>query len=185
MKKVILASLVFGAMTSSALAADAGTGTVKFSGAIITAPCSIAPGDENQNIPLGKISNVTLENGGMSPAQPFNIKLVGCTLNAKYKDSAGEEKTYNNTVGITFTASDWTNGSQRTGLIQITGEGQGAGIKLMTDSGTQVKLNDETVRNFVTGDNTFRFQAALQGVTGTAVTPGKFEATTNFVLNYN
>ncbi|MEX6366624.1 hypothetical protein AB6F62_00565 [Providencia huaxiensis] len=48
-----------------------GSGTVTFSGSIIEAPCSIAPGEENQEVPLGQVSNVTLDNGGESSAQPF------------------------------------------------------------------------------------------------------------------
>lgn len=70
MKKVILATLISGAMSSAALA-DAGSGTVTFTGSIIEAPCSIAPGEENQEVPLGQVSNVTLAAGGSSSAQPY------------------------------------------------------------------------------------------------------------------
>ncbi|TOL43942.1 fimbrial protein, partial [Vibrio parahaemolyticus] len=86
---------------------------------IITAPCSIAPGDENQEVPLGQISNTTLESGGMSSAQPFAIKLEGCTLNAKYKgtneDGEEVELTYNNTVNVKFTGTEWVNSGNNTG----------------------------------------------------------------------
>ncbi|MGG4609520.1 fimbrial protein [Providencia stuartii] len=185
MKKVILATLVCGvAMSSSVFAADAGKGQVKFTGSIITAPCSIAPGDESQEVPLGQISNVTLENGGMSSAQPFNIRLEGCTLNATYKvteNGQEVEKTYKNTVDVTFTGTEWND----TGLITITGTGAGAGVKLMNDSGNAIKINEAANQNFVAGDNTLNFKAALQGVQGTVVTPGAFSAVTNFVLTYN
>ncbi|APC14108.1 MULTISPECIES: fimbrial protein [Providencia] len=186
MKKVILATLICGAaMSSSVFAADAGKGKVTFTGSIITAPCSIAPGDESQEVPLGQISNVTLENGGMSSAQPFNIRLEGCNLNATYteKDAQGNdiEKTYNNTVNVSFYGTEWND----TGLISITGTGAGAGVKLMNDSGDTIKINSSTTQNFVTGNNTLSFQAGLQGVKGTAVTPGVFTAATNFVLTYN
>ncbi|MGG4610156.1 fimbrial protein [Providencia sp. Me31A] len=189
MKKLILATFVLGAVSQSVFAADAGTGQVKFSGSIITAPCSIAPGDQSQEIPLGQISNVTLENGGMSSAQPFGIKLEGCTLNATYKGTNEEGEAvdikYDNTVSIRFTGTEWVNGSTNTGLLRITGEGQGAGVKLMTPAGTPVLINSTTTQNFVSGDNTLRFQAALQGIRGTTVTPGQFDATTNFILSYN
>lgn len=185
----MLATLVFGAMSSSVFAADAGTGQVKFNGSIVTSPCSIAPGDQNQEVALGQISNVTLENGGMSSAQPFQIKLEGCALNAKYmgKDTEGKdvEKTYSNTVSVRFNGTEWVNAQTNTGLLQVTGEGQGAGVKLMTPAGTQVNINNVTTQSFVSGDNTLRFQAALQGIKGTSVTPGKFDAVTNFVLSYN
>ncbi|EEB47488.1 fimbrial protein [Providencia alcalifaciens] len=53
MKKTILSTLIFSEMGTSAMAVDAGSGTVIFSGSIIEAPCSIAPGEENQEVPLG------------------------------------------------------------------------------------------------------------------------------------
>ena len=105
MKKIILATLISGAMCSSALAVDAGTGTVTFSGSIINAPCSIAPGEENQEVSLGQVSNVTLDNGGESSAQPFQIKLEGCNLENS------------NEVTVTFKG---TEAGSNTGYLQIT-----------------------------------------------------------------
>lgn len=185
MKKLIIATLVSGVMSSSALAVDAGKGTVTFTGSIIDAPCSIAPGDENQTVELGQISNVTLENGGASSAQSFKINLEGCNLNAKYTDSKGDEQTYNNTVDVTFAGTEWINGTTNTGLLQIIGDAKGAGIKLMNKSGAQININSAVNQNFVKGENALNFQAALQGVNGTTVTPGEFSAVTNFTLQYN
>lgn len=73
MKKIILATLISGAMSVSALAANQGSGSVTFTGSIISAPCSIEPGAESQTVPLGQISNVTLEKGGN---QPLKISLL-------------------------------------------------------------------------------------------------------------
>lgn len=157
MKKILLATLISGAMSASALAVDAGSGTVTFTGAIIEAPCSIAPGDENQTVALGQVSNVTLQNDGASSAQPFSIKLEGCSLNANTGAVDGEGKPikYNNTVSITFNGTEAVNSGKNTGFLQITGDAQGAAVKIMNMSGETVKVNNLNTRNFVAGDNQF------------------------------
>ncbi|WP_140183113.1 fimbrial protein [Providencia stuartii] len=172
MKKVILATLISGAMSSAALA-DAGSGTVTFTGSIIEAPCSIAPGAENQEVELGQVSNITLENGGVSSSQPFNIQLEGCNL----QDS--------NTVTVTFNGTEALNGGSPTGLLQITGDASGAAVKIMNASGAQINVNSGNSRNYSAGDNTLKFQAALQGFQGVTPVPGNFQAVTNFTLAYN
>lgn len=173
MKKVILATLISGAMSASALAVDAGSGTVTFTGSIIEAPCSIAPGEENQEVTLGQISNVTLATGGASSAQPFTIQLEGCNLEG------------DNQVTVTFNGTEAVNGAINTGFLQITGDASGAAVKLMNASGAQIKVNSANTQNYVAGDNTLKFQAALQGLDGATVVPGSFQAVTNFTLAYN
>ncbi|WP_272691086.1 fimbrial protein [Providencia sp. PROV116] len=170
MKKILLATLITGAMSASALAVDAGTGTVTFIGSIITAPCSIEPGEENQEVPLGQVSDVTLNAGGASAPQPFSIKLQGCNLQN------------NNIVKVTFNGVD---AGVNTGMLQITGEASGAAVKIMSTSGTQINLNNAAPdQTYVAGDNELKFTAALQGLTGETVTPGEFSAVTNFTLAY-
>ncbi|MEQ4658430.1 fimbrial protein [Providencia manganoxydans] len=169
MKKIIFATLISGAMSASALAVDMGSGTVTFTGSIITAPCSIAPGEEIQNIPLGQVSNVTLEQGNMSSPEDFSIKLQGCNLQD------------NNDVIITFEGTD---AGTDTGLLQITGDAKGAAVKIMNSSGTQIKINAPYDQKYVKGDNELKFSAALQGLEGATVVPGDFSATTRFTLKY-
>lgn len=173
MKKIILATLISGAMSTSALAVDAGSGTITFTGSIIEAPCSIAPGEENQEVPLGQVSNVTLAAGGASSAQPFTIQLEGCNLEA------------DNKVAVTFNGTEAVNGATNTGFLQITGDASGAAVKLMNASGAQINVNSANTQNYVAGDNTLKFQAALQGLEGATVVPGSFQAVTNFTLAYN
>lgn len=172
MKKVILATLISGVMSASALAASAGNGTVSFSGSIISAPCSIAPGEENQEVPLGQVSDVTLKAGGASSAQPFSIKLEGCNLE---KD---------NIVKVTFNGTEEVTGETNTGLLRITGDASGAAVKIMNTSGAQINVNSEYQQQYVKGDNELKFTAALQGIKGGAVVPGNFTAVTNFTLAY-
>lgn len=172
MKKVILAALISGAMSASAFAVDAGTGTVTFTGSIITAPCSIAPGAENQEVALGQVSDVTLTAGGASSAQPFSIQLEGCNLEG------------DNLVKVTFNGTEAVNGATNTGMLQITGEAQGAAVKIMSTSGAQINVNSAYQQQYVKGDNELKFTAALQGLKGTTVVPGDFSAVTNFTLAY-
>lgn len=172
MKKIILGALISGAMSSVALA-DAGSGTIMFTGSIIEAPCSIAPGEENQEIALGQVSNVTLAAGGSSSAQPFTIQLEGCNL-------AGDNK-----VVITFNGTEAMNGAENTGFLQISGDASGAAVKIMSASGTTIPVNSGNTQNYVAGDNTLKFQAALQGLEGATIVPGNFQAVTNFTLAYN
>lgn len=172
MKKIILATLISGAMSASALAVDAGSGTVTFTGSIISAPCSIAPGEENQEVPLGQVSDVTLTAGGASSAQPFSIQLEGCNLEG------------DNIVKVTFNGTEAVNGSSNTGMLQITGEASGAAVKIMSTSGAQINVNSAYQQQYVKGDNELKFTAALQGLEGATVVPGDFSAVTNFTLAY-
>ncbi len=172
MKKIILATLISGVMSASALGASAGNGTVTFSGSIISAPCSIAPGEENQEVPLGQVSDVTLKAGGISSAQPFSIKLEGCNLE---KD---------NIVKVTFNGTEEVNGKTNTGLLKITGDASGAAVKIMNTSGVQINVNSEYQQQYVKGDNELKFTAALQGIKDADVVPGNFSAVTNFTLAY-
>lgn len=173
MKKIILATLVSSLISASALAVDAGHGTVKFTGSIIEAPCSIAPGAENQEIPLGQVSNVILKAGGASSAQPITIQLEGCNLEG------------DNEVTVTFAGSAAMNGTTATDFLQIIGEAKGAAVKLMDESGATIKVNSGYVQKYIAGDQTLKFQAALQGLDGETVVPGEFYALTKFTLTYN
>ncbi|MCG9532867.1 type 1 fimbrial protein [Providencia rettgeri] len=172
MKKVILATLISGVMSASALAANSGSGEVTFTGSIISAPCSIAPGVENQEVELGQVSDVTLIAGGASSAQPFSIKLEGCNLEG------------DNVVKVTFNGTEVVNGETNTGMLQITGDASGAAVKIMSASGALVKVNSVYQQAFVKGDNELKFSAALQGFKGATVVPGNFSAVTNFTLTY-
>lgn len=61
--KLILAACVASCMAGSAWAAaptgvDYGHGTLHFTGSVINSPCSIAPGDEDIDVPLVSASDI-------------------------------------------------------------------------------------------------------------------------------
>ncbi|CAI1889483.1 MULTISPECIES: fimbrial protein [Serratia] len=177
LKKIVLATvLTFGA-GSMANAANQGGGSVTFTGSIIDAPCSIQPGDTNQSVNLGQISNTQLANGGSSTPENFEIKLQGCTT------------TTAKNVTTTFTGMEGENG-----LLGITGTAKGASIAITDGSGAVVKLNQPSKpQGLQNGNNTISFSAYLVG-NGSGKQPragedsnivvGDFKSVANFTLAY-
>ncbi|MEL5596580.1 type 1 fimbrial protein [Serratia ureilytica] len=179
MKKSLIALSMLGMAAVSTAYAAGGGGKVTFTGSIIDAPCSIAPGSLDQTVNLGGISNVALAangNTGTSTAIPFNIELQGCVINtAGTKDK----------VTVTFSGAPSAYDAESLGLI---GSAKGAYVQLAQADGTKVKLNTATTAQTVlNGANTLAFSANLKGsgVATVAVEPGDFQVPANFVLDYN
>ncbi|CAI1114522.1 Fimbria A protein precursor [Serratia proteamaculans] len=178
LNKIMMAAfLVFGSV-SVAQAADEGHGSVTFTGSIIEAPCSILPGDIDQTVNLGQVSNVALEKGGTSKPQNFEISLQGCTLSTK------------KSVTTTFTGMASPSGN---GLLAMTGTAKGASIGITNSDGSVVKLNEKSKPQLLqNGNNTLSYAAYLQGdVKGTGegavdpkIVPGEFKSVANFTLAY-
>ncbi len=171
-KKITAVALFALATTGVAQAADQGNGKVTFYGSIVNAPCSIAPGVDDQKIPLGQVSNSDLANGGEQKAVDFTIDLQNCDDATKH------------TVTATFTGMAGVDDR-----LGITGEAQGASILLRDGSGKKIELGTPTTAQTLNGNaNTLQFTAALKG-DGTKEKPveigtGAFTAVTNFTLAY-
>ena len=168
-KKIILAALISGVMSSSVFAA--GSGTVSFQGEIIDAPCGISADTASQIVPMGKISNASLADGGKSTAQNFNIQLVDCDVSTL------------KTVDVSFTGGAIGTDSD---MLAIQGSASGAGVVVIGMNGEKVKFDGSSVtnQNLLTGRNTLNFSAYLQGLSGQAIGPGDFTAVSNFLLEY-
>lgn len=174
LNKIMLAAVLsFGAL-SAAHAAPGGTGTVTFTGSIIDAPCSIAPGSDNQTRDLGQISKSLLgQNGNTGKSQPktFTIQLEDCDI------------TTMKTVSVTFTGAPSAYDATKLGL---NGTASGASIAIVNGSGP-VDLGVATQpQNLVNGNNTLDFSAYLVG-SGNAATPvveGTFSSVATFMLDY-
>ena len=71
-------------------------------------------------------------------------------------------------------------------MLAITGQAAGAGVRIQDYSGQPVTLLKPTTgRELGIGDNTLSFSAYLEKIAAvTNVTPGDFEAVTNFTLAY-
>lgn len=177
LNKFMIAAVAMGfASIANAAPTDQGHGTIRFEGSIIEAPCSIAPGDDNQVIPMGQISNMVLKDGGKSTPENFYIHLENC------------DATTLKSVSTTFTGPS-SNGNPD--LLGITGTARGASLAITDGTGLVIKLgeasNPQGIQN---QENILNFSAYLQGdmgadgTTAAEIIPGDFSTTTTFTLAY-
>ncbi|OTA21465.1 major fimbrial subunit polypeptide, mrfA [Xenorhabdus beddingii] len=150
-----------------------GNGTVKFTGSVINAPCSIK--NTNIEVDLGAVSSVALRNGGQSASKPFQIELQDCELKTIEK------------IATTFTGPE-ADGNVK-GLLALEGA-EGAGIMITNHGNKHIPLGQESDGMSVyDGNNTLHFAARLKGLQGSeaqdiTVKTGSFTAIANFTLNY-
>lgn len=178
LNRIALATLMVIGAATAANAADQGSGKITFQGSIIDAPCSIAPGSEEQVVKLGAVSNTLLANGGANDGESspvsFNIELQDCSVAA-----AGTL----DKVTVTFSGAESTYAAGA-GSLGLIGTAGGAYIRLSQVDGANIKLNIPTApRTISNGDQTLTFQASLKGA-GQAIVPGSFQVPANFVLAY-
>jgi type 1 fimbria pilin len=153
----------------SVFAADEGSGTVKFEGSIIDAPCSISASTQNQIIPMGAISNKSIFSKDGKLKSNFTIKLEDCTVATKKN------------VTITF------DGPANAGLLTLVGSASGAEID--DADGIQMELGKASALvPMIPGENDLKFNAYLKPIAAAGVPgdikPGNFTATATFALNY-
>lgn len=183
MKKIILAALVSGIMSTSAFAAvqDQGHGKVTFKGEIIDAPCSISPESIDQTVYLGQISNSLLVGGGTSSPKSFSIDLEDCAI-----DAAGSK------VAVSFTGASSSFNPALLGVTGLTEGVENIAIQINDSDGSPVAINSDAVGSGSTtlqpGTNSLLYSAFVRSATTTtlATVPlGQFEGVTNFTLTYN
>lgn len=183
MKKTMLASAMMMCFLSSAAFAaedegaavptEQGHGVIKFVGAIIDAPCSIAPESVDQTIQMGQVANSLLESQGETPVRPFDIHLESCSF-----DTA-------KTATITFNGMAADTEKKH---LAISGSGKGAAIAMVNQlDGSEVVLGTPTKSGtLMQGDNHLKFGAKLVSNIkgGEKATPGEFTATSDFIMTY-
>ncbi|KAF1366857.1 fimbrial protein [Yokenella regensburgei] len=191
--KLVLSVLIAGSMSASAAwavgptGADYGHGTLHFTGSVINSPCSIAPGDEDIDVPLGQVANKVLEAGaGYSLTQPITIHLQNCDLTAHTGVTSGTGTIdYPAFSKVTVQFAGSADGKDAD-LYANTGTAQGVGIRLMdTMAGNlPLKANDASAEHGLTsGDNLLKFGARLEK-TGDAVVTGTVAADVTYAMNY-
>ncbi|MGL4859604.1 MAG: fimbrial protein [Enterobacteriaceae bacterium] len=79
MKKSALIVLLFALFSIKSLIAGTESGTIKFIGNIINAPCSVAPETVEQTVRMALRANAVSDGRKKSPRQAVNIRLEGCT----------------------------------------------------------------------------------------------------------
>lgn len=176
----LIATIAFGTACTAAFAADKPSGTVRFEGSIVEAPCSIASDSINQTVPMDQIASAEIKGGKKSTPKTFNIDLLGCDLEDVKKS-----------VTATFTTA--TPSDAYEGLIAIQGVAKGASLGIADGRGQLIKMGDESSATKIsTASPSMQFQAFLQGEQeddgqgkkDVAIVPGEFNASVNFMLTY-
>ncbi|EJM1006519.1 fimbrial protein [Klebsiella oxytoca] len=193
--KLILASAVsciagsVWAADIPAAGSDLGHGTLHITGSVINAPCSIAPGDESIDVPLGQVANKVLESGaGYSLTQPITIHLQNCDLDAQTVPGTGGNNTVYpafSKVAVKFSGSaDATNAE----LYANSGTAQGVGIRLIDTMAGSVKINANAASadvGLTPGDNVLQFGARLERISANSpVATGTVAADVTYAMDY-
>ena len=130
--------------------ADEGHGIVKFKGEVISAPCSIKPGDEDLTVNLGEVADTVLKSDQKSLAEPFTIHLQDCMLS--------QGGTTYSKAKVTFTTANTMTG--QSDLLKNTKETEiggatGVGVRILDSQSGEVTLGTPVV---ITFNNTNSYQ---------------------------
>ncbi|HFW5497700.1 TPA: fimbrial protein [Salmonella enterica subsp. enterica serovar Enteritidis] len=172
-KTVMAGAVAMTLISFGANAASQGQGTIKFTGDVISAPCGIASGYENQEIPMGQISKAHLDANGVSKPQSVEIKLVNCDATELAKTGSVKVSFTGTTINTAPTELGTTGD---TGTAVMLSEASGKMVSFDGTPGALTKLKE--------GDNTLLYSAWVKKATGGTVKEGSFEAVTNFALSY-
>lgn len=169
MKKTML-SACFLLVAGSAVAAD---GTIHFTGSITDQTCTVDSGSQNLNVDLGNVAQTALDGTAGMKAAPtrFTLSLSDCP------DTA-------NGANVKF---DGTSDGVNQNLLALdsgAGIASGVGIEIADKNGTSIPLHTaSTDYTLGPGSNTLDFIARYVS-TGTAVTTGTANGTSQFTINY-
>ncbi|EBU8924857.1 fimbrial protein [Salmonella enterica subsp. enterica serovar Brandenburg] len=167
-KTVIVGAVAMALVSFGANAANQGQGIVNFKGAVIDAPCGIAPESADQSIDFGQISKPLLEADGISVKKDVNIKLVNCAPNK--------------TVKVTFAGTTVAGAATELGTAGNTG----TAVVISGQDGQLVSFGTESAaQNLKENENILHYVSWVKKATGGTVKEGDFTAVANFSLIYN
>ncbi|MDZ4034389.1 fimbrial protein [Kluyvera ascorbata] len=172
MKKTML-SACFMVMASVAGNVQAADGTIKFTGSITDQTCTVDSVSQNLNVDLGNVAQTALDGAPGMKASParFTLNLTGCPDTV-----TGANVKFDGT-------SDGTN-QNLLALDSGTGIATGVGIEIADKNGTAIPLHSASADYSLTeGANMLDFVARYVS-TGTAVTTGTANGTSQFTINY-
>ncbi|EOQ50756.1 TPA: fimbrial protein [Citrobacter braakii] len=184
--KILGIVLIGSASLANASVTQVDAGTINFNGEVVSAPCVVTQGDNNQNITLNDVeknqfyiagaTDASVGRVGSQPAE-FTIHLEQCDTSQEQSVTFkfnGDADTGNSDVLKNSAASD---------------AASGVGVALFESNGTTpVKVNQDTATPLVipvgatTGEQTFK---ADYIATASTVTVGDVVATTTFDVTFN
>ncbi|EAM8641815.1 fimbrial protein [Salmonella enterica] len=169
MNKTML-STCFLLVAGSAVAAD---GTIHFTGSITDQTCTVDSGTQSLNVDLGKVSQASLDGAAGMKAAPtrFSLSVSDCP----------------DTVTGANVKFDGTSDGVNQNLLALdsgTGIATGVGIEIADKNGTPIPLHSASADyTLAAGTNSLDFVARYVS-TGTAVTTGTANGTSQFTINY-
>lgn len=167
-----------------------GGGSLRFTGSVIAAPCSISAETADQVIDFGSVSSATLngiKDGGPGTglgmvSKTFTIKLEGCTYTGNAPSVQASFSSHQlNAANATL--------SGNSAIGSAASLAKGTYVSIVPENGTPIPL-DNSVKttlqklNASGSDTTMNFTAQMKGNGTESVTPGKFETIVDFTLNY-
>lgn len=189
-KKTLLAmaaTTLFSGVAFNAFA-DQGHGTVTFTGTVITAPCSIAPGDEDLKVNLGEVADSVLNGGKYSLPADFTIHLQDCVFTSTTDTEAGTTTVTPTKVEVTFTSTsvDSTDSSLLANSLEGNyGSASNVGVRILDSGSNKVTLGTAVPIKFQDTNSyqELNFHARMESLNKTA-TEGNVYAQANYVLAY-
>ncbi|MBP6123984.1 MULTISPECIES: fimbrial protein [Providencia] len=157
------------------------TGTVDFTGTVVSTPCNIAPSSLKQVIDFGQLSRRALENGRVAEVD-FDIKFTGCDFTDFTTDAAGKPVAVKS-MELVFTGQSYAD-LANTLLSTSAGNTNNVGVGI---DGFEFGKAKDVLSRIINkkGDNVLTFKALAKAVDTTrSVAEGKFSATSNFRITY-
>ncbi len=140
---------------------------------VVGQPCSLRPGDEIIPVDFGNINNKDLLRDGRTPSRSFQLHLDEC------------DPSIADSVSVTFSGA----ASEESTLLALSADSQAKGIAIGLEQGGQALSINKPSRAFTLaeGSNVLDFAAYVQLLPSAkaGVTPGNFNATANFTLDYD
>lgn len=140
---------------------------------VLGQPCSLRPGDEIIPVDFGNIINKELLRDGRTQSKPFQLHLEEC------------DPTIADSVKVTFSGVQ----SEDATLLALSGDSKAKGIAIGLEQGGQALPINKPSRalTLAEGPNVLDFAAYVQLLPSAqaGVTPGNFNATANFRLDYD
>lgn len=175
-KLAIIAALAAGMTSMTAFAAYTGsptTGEIKFQGELVNSACGLAPSSSPVVVDFGQIPTSALANGQQAGNIQKNIELQDC------------DTTVAKTATVTYNPNT-INTADNTLAAFTSGTASGAGIGLKDNASNNVVWGQKmTPVQLVNGTNKIPFVAYLKADNASgAVTPGAFQSTVNFQIDY-
>ncbi|EGR4451750.1 type 1 fimbrial protein [Vibrio cholerae] len=140
---------------------------------VVGQPCSLRPGDEIIPVDFGNINNKDLLRDGRTPSRSFQLHLEEC------------DPTIADSVKVTFSGVP----SEDATLLALSGDSKAKGIAIGLEQGGQALPVNKPSRalTLAKGPNVLDFAAYVQLLPSAQAggTPGAFNATANFTLDYD